>query len=184
MQTLTPVDTFTATVQGVSDGDAPTASNLNTAAQGVLNRTQWLGNRTGIVCTGTFTADTGLVTNAYLNLNNVDDLGTGNFALTDTTRITVPAAGVYIVHFYTNLVSDSATDALNFQVSVYAEDTIQQSFAAKRANNDPVKAAHVQGLYPVTISNASTERIRFRLQGVTGNISVENTSCFTVWRVA
>jgi hypothetical protein len=185
MQTLTPVDTFTSPVQGVSNSDPPTATNINTAPQALTNRTEWLGNRTGWIAQGSFGTDSGLVVNDFLSIASVEDLTSKGFVEVAPDKIKVPAPGGYEVHFNTITLSSSTADNVRHGVSIYVEGASQQPFRGQRGSTSLSDEIYVSGSFFVTIADEDTERIKFRLSTVSaGTVSVQSSSRWMIKRVA
>lgn len=162
MHNLTATDTFTSTVQGVNDGDRPTAANLNAGPQALLNRTEWLGNRVGSACSGSFTASA-YVTGDFFAIGSPTDLGTPDYAFETTQYLRVPAAGVYLVYCSIPLKSDDPNAHTEMTVGVCIESTVYGLGKLVRASTDTTAFGYVQIMVPVVITTPASERIRFKL---------------------
>jgi len=185
MQNLTPVDEFTEPVRGVQNTDAPTATNINEAPQGVLNRTEFLRNRCGVVCHGEFVADASVATGDSFEFDTFASVSNTplDFTLASATQIQVPADGVYRVDFHAYLSSDdAATPNLPFTVGVYKAALQQRVFAAQRANADASSRVSIVGFAILNITDADTQYISVRLTGSVGTCNL-HTGSYAVQRI-
>ena len=153
---ITDVDTFTAPIQTVADGDAGSGANFALAPQGLANRTLNLKNRLDDIDAGRLffeatmaTATSGGVVPLTIVVNEA------GFSLS-TNEIVTPLAGYYMVEAIFALSEAQATGTYGINLQNAA---VTVAVGRGYVDSFPGRLIHLRRI--VSVATPATDRIRF-----------------------